>query len=348
MGAWLVGLSWTTVARAAPFELTWSAPESCPSRDEMVVATRARLGESDERERPTSAPELFVRGAVSPEKGGYVVSFVVADAAGAEVGEREVHVQGRSCRAIEEPAALVLATMISVVRSSTPGESATPPPPETHEGRESVSPSPPLATPPASQSVAAPSRAEPGSTAASPPRSSSPPVPSRRALALAGVGSAGVLPTAGLGAALRTSYMARSRFLLGFESGFEVGAWVRAGRGEVGFQLVSASLLAGYRVLRAGNVELIPLAAVRGGVLRTLPSGFQLVKAEARPMALVGLGALVRVELLPNVYAEALPQAEVVLIRDVFQASEARTTYFLHQPSLVGARLTLGLGYEFP
>ena len=312
----------------------------------MVAATLARLGESE-----TSAPpELFVRGDVVAEKGGFVVTFIVKDVGGAEVGEREMRVQGRTCEAVTEPAALVLATMISVVRprAETPVEPLRAPPDggartqvDTGETRAADAlPSPstarsiPIASTPRSDSQGAPV----GRAAA----------PSRHTLGAAGVASVGVLPTGGFGAALRTSHLARSSFLLGLETSVEVGAWVRAGRGEVGFQLLSASVLAGFQVLRTAKVDLTPVVTFRGGVLRTSPSGFQLVKAEARPMALAGIGALVRVSLAPRLYGEALPQAELPLIRDVFQASEARTTYFLHQPSAVGARVSVGVGYEFP
>ena len=338
MGATLLCLSWASIADAAPFELAWTAPEGCPSREEVVAATRERLGESE----TTAPPELFVRGRVVVERGGFLVSFLVKDSTGSDVGEREVHVQGESCRAIEEPAALVLATVISVVRPRSeapldpglaPREPA--PPPDTHEDAHPQAPagSPSLAPPDRAPSVVRPS---------------APPPPSRRALGVAALGSVGTLPRAGVGAALRASYFHRSFLLVGVETSFEAGASVHAGRGDVGFQLLSASLFAGARALRTSQLELVPLLAVRGGVLRTTPSGFQLVKAETHPMALVGVGVLLRALLAPHLYAEALPQAEVALVRDVFQAGEGKTIYLLHQPSAVAARLAIGIGYEFP
>jgi len=334
-GAWFMCVSWAASAHAEPFDLAWTAPEGCPSREEMVAATRARLGERE----TTAPPELFVRGDVTTQKDGFAITFLVKDAAGAEVGEREMHVQGRSCRALEEPAALVLATMISVVRprAETPAAPLPPAPaPASEPGAQDVPPAPVTPTPaPASRAP------KPGAPPARTP-------PSRRALGAAGVASVGLLPRAGFGGALRTSYLVRSQLLIGLETSFEVGASVNAGRGEVGFQLLSASILAGVPILQTAKVEIFPVVTVRGGVLRTMPRGFQLVKAEVHPMALAGAGALLRAPLAPQLYAEALPQAEVALIRDVFHASEARTTYFLHQPSLLGARLTVGFGYEFP
>ncbi|MBX3201983.1 MAG: hypothetical protein KF894_27860 [Labilithrix sp.] len=342
IGAWLLCASWATTARAAAFDLTWSAPEGCPSRPEMIAATRARLGASDAEVE--EAPDLFVRGTVVAEPGGFLVSFRVEDAAGVDVGERELRVQQRDCRAIEEPAALVLATMISVVRppdgAAAPGSSPSPGgQPDTRGAPGSRAPVT------ASGSRPPPSRRPPRRPSSAPPAPSPSPRPALDALAVASIGA---LPGAGLGVGLRTSFAVRERLVLGLETAFEAGASVRAGRGEVGFQLLSASLLAGVRVLPDAALELVPVVALRAGVLRTAPSGFQVVKAEAHPMAFAGLGTLLRASLAPRLHAEVMPQAELVLVRDVFQATEGRTTYRLHQPSYVGARLTIGIGYEFP
>ncbi|MBX3216094.1 MAG: hypothetical protein KF850_28900 [Labilithrix sp.] len=341
IGAWLLCASWTTTAHAAPFDLTWSAPEGCPSRPEMIAATRARLGVSDAEVE--EAPDLFVRGAVVAEPGGFLVSFRVEDAAGVDVGERELRVQQRDCRAIEEPAALVLATMISVVRPPD-GAPATPPASSAQLDTRDAPGSRAPVTAPGSRPPP-PSRSPPRRPSSAP---SAPPPSSRPALDALAVASIGALPGAGLGVGLRTSFAVRERLVLGLETAFEAGASVRAGRGEVGFQLLSASLLAGVRVLPDAALELVPVVALRAGVLRTAPSGFQVVKAEAHPMAFAGLGTLLRASLAPRLHAEVMPQAELVLVRDVFQATEGRTTYRLHQPSYVGARLTIGIGYEFP
>ncbi|MDF2697713.1 MAG: hypothetical protein K0S65_6096, partial [Labilithrix sp.] len=269
-------------------------------------------------------------------------SFLVKDTSGADVGERKVRVRGRVCRAIEEPAALVLATMISVVRPRAETTVALPPAlppadgPPPGPGSQVPTSAVPMgdARPPASSAAKAAGLGEPSHP--------------RITLGAAGVASVGVVPQAGLGVALRTTYAPHARLLFGLETSFERGAHIRTGRGEVGFEVLSASISAGLQVLRPGQFEIVPLVAVRGGVLRTVPSGFQLVKRQAHPLALAGVGALLRAWLAPHFYAEALPQAEVVLIRDVFEATEGRTIYFLHQPSAVGARLSVGVGYEFP
>ncbi len=345
----LLCASWASTADAAPFDLTWTAPEGCPSRQEVVAATRDRLGESE----TTAPPELFVRGTVLADKGRFVVSFVVQDATGVDVGEREVHVQGQSCRAIEGPAALVLATMISVVRpraETSPKPHAVPREPGAapEEQGDAAHPREPILPTHIGPPDRAPAALRP-SPAPEPKVAPAPPSPpSRRALGVAAVGSAGILPRAGAGVALRASYLHRSVLFIGIESSFETGASVHAGRGDVGFQLLSGSLLTGARVVRAAAFEIVPVLAARAGVLRTTPSGFQVVNAQAHPMALAGVGALLRASLGAHLHAEALPQAELALVRDVFQAGEGRTTYLLHQPSIVAARLTVGIGYEFP
>jgi hypothetical protein len=372
-GVWLLCTSWAAAARAAPFELTWSAPAGCPSREQMIEATRARLGESE----TTAPPELFVRGTVTPEREAFVVSFLVKDTSGADVGERKVRVQGRACKAIEEPAALVLATMISVVRPHTESSIGQPTPSAPPDGPEvralDVQGAPPPTSAVPAGGARAPAAASSSSVASSSRSRANPSLPPHITLGAAGVGSIGIVPKAGFGLALRTTYAPTARLLFGLETTFEAGASVRTGRGEVGFEVLTASISAGIQLLRWGTaepgtqtgaqtatqpgwtavqtrpaLELVPQLAFRGGVLRTVPSGFQLVKRQAHPLALAGIGALLRAWVAPHFYAEALPQAEIVLVRDVFEATEGRTTYFLHQPSAVGGRLELGLGYEFP
>ncbi|MDF2694378.1 MAG: hypothetical protein K0S65_2761, partial [Labilithrix sp.] len=126
----LVLLAWTARAEGAAFELRWTAPAECPSRDAIVDATRARLGELGS----AAPPELFVEGTVQPESGGFVATLVLSDASGHLVGERELRVAGQDCAAIEEPVSLVLAMVIATLRpqNGTPADrrerpEATPP-----------------------------------------------------------------------------------------------------------------------------------------------------------------------------------------------------------------------------
>jgi len=99
-----------SIAQAAPFELDWSAPEGGPSRQQMLLATRARLGEAHDT---SGEPELFVRGIVTVEGGVVVLDLRLKDASGEDRGERRVRFDDRSCEAIEAPAALVLAMIFT-------------------------------------------------------------------------------------------------------------------------------------------------------------------------------------------------------------------------------------------
>src|SRR5262245_17390209 len=71
-------------ARAAPFDLEWSAPEACPTREGMIAASRAVLGEGES----TASPELYVHGSVTNDREAFVVHLRITDTSGADLGER--------------------------------------------------------------------------------------------------------------------------------------------------------------------------------------------------------------------------------------------------------------------
>ncbi|MDF2692753.1 MAG: hypothetical protein K0S65_1136, partial [Labilithrix sp.] len=231
-------------ARAAPFDLEWSAPEGCPSRERMIAATRARLGESE----ASAPPALFVRGTVAADDGVIVVDLQVKDIAGAELGERRVRFDGSSCQAIVDPTALVLAMMLAVARP--------------HE------PEPEPATAPAPTSKPAPDRHNPF---ASHP-SSGPPLTTAKerthvpmTFGASGVASLGLLPNAGFGGALRWTATLASFVVVGAEGSFETSWAARAASGEATFQFFDAGALAGVRLVRSRYLEIVPLLEARGG-----------------------------------------------------------------------------------
>ena len=323
----LAAVSWPATARGAPFELSWAAPEGCPSRETIVAATQARLGD------PPSdlPPELFVQGTVEAVPGGFVLTLALRDASGHALGERTVRVEEESCAAIEDPAAVVLALMIGVARSRIEADAEraenadqpAPPPPST--------PTPPISRPPAKQDDS--------------PRPA--PLPDRLFVGAAGVGTLGALPDAGIGLAVRGMYAPRSLVMLGLEASFEDGGSVRFGGGEVGFQLFTVSARLGLSVLNTGRFELIHMVGVRGGWLRTSPTGFRLVQNETRAMALAGPGVLVRARLTSHLFAELLPELELVAVRDRLQILHGDKLNNVHRPSLFEARVALGISYEF-
>ncbi len=327
--AGLVIVSWAMAASGAPFDLLWSAPAGCPSREEIVDATRAHLGES-----PSEAlPELFVQGTVRAVRGGFTVTLALKDASGHPLGEREVRVEQQSCRAIEEPTSVVLAMMIAVARPRV----------EERGPREERVETPPASAPEAMISPAPAPAPAPASAAVPPP----PPLSDRLLVAAAGVGSIGMLPNPGLGFALRAMYAPRSIVLVGLEASFEAGGSVRFANGEVGFQLFGVSARLGVSVVRTARFELIPTVGARGGALRALPTGLKAVDDQIRATMLAGPGALVRVELGPGWFVDALPEVEVAIVRDRLQIRNGTKLYSIHRPSLFDVRVSLGLGYEF-
>jgi hypothetical protein len=343
----LVAAAWPGRANGAPFELAWSAPAGCPSREEIVEATRARLGES-----PSEAPpELFVQGTVRPGPGGFVVTLALEDASGHALGERDVRVEEQSCKAVKKPASLVLAMMIAVARPHVEeqGDAGTRPRVE-EQGEAVAQPRPGSSqeqpeTPPAS--VGAVNPPAPPAPHALAPLPSAVPHPPRLLIGAGGVASLGVLPTAGVGFALRGMVAPGSTLLVGLEASFEAGGSVRVGGGEVGFQLFSASTRVGLPVLRTTRFELIPTLGARGALLRTSPTGFTVVKDEVRTTMLAGPGVLVRVRLGPHLFAEALPEIEAVLVRDRLRTLDVDKLYHVHRAGPFDARLSLGVGYEF-
>jgi len=320
----LVVACWPAIARAAPFDLAWSAPEGCPSRDEIVQATRARLGEQPSEARP----ELFVHGeVVAQDTGGFVVRLSMTDASGHALGEREVRVEQGSCSEVEAPTSLVLAMMIAVARPlrelpayDEPHAEPTEPPP--------VASKPPV------------TRLPPPPAAAEAPRH-------RLLLGAAGVASTGILPTVALGFGVRAAYAPGFGLLFGLEIAAEASRAVHVAGGEIGFQLFSASARVGLSILRTAGLELIPTVGARGALLRTTPTGFTAVHNEIRSTMLAGAGALVRAKIAPAVFVEALPELEAVLLRDRFRIREENKLYHIHRASVFEGRVSVGIAYEF-
>ncbi len=315
----------TVQAEPTTFELAWSAPAGCPSREAIVEATQARLAGSPRETRPT----LVVRGTVTRVRDGFSVALATEDSAGRRVGEREVHVDGQQCRAVTEPTALVLAMIIA---ARHPADEAPPPAlaePVTSAPEPTIPESPPSPAPiPRARPVASESTR-------------------RLVLGASAVASRGALPIAGVGLALRATYSPMPIFLVGLEASFEIGGSVRTGPGEVGFQLAGGSGLAGIQVLDTRPLELSLTLGARAGVIRTSPVGFRAVENQTRAVLLVGPGALFRVQVIPSLFLEALGQAEVVVVRDRFHVRDAEIVYPIHRPALVTGRFSLGIGYEF-
>ena len=324
---WLVlAASWSTLANAAPFDLAWTAPAGCPSRDEMIDATYARLGEH----RSDAPPQLFVDGVVAERSGGFTITLSMKDASGRAAGERELPVDRPSCKEIVEPTALVLAMMIAVAGSRD--EAVAEP------AAERPSPPPTATEPPPKPRAKSPLR----SPGAAHERSSH-----RVLLGAAGVGSRGVLPSTGLGFALRALYTPGAGVLFGVEASVEqASSSVRAGAGEIGFRMFGAQGRVGLSVLRSPRFEIVPLIGARLAVVENMPRGFEVTRSRTWTTILAGPGVLVRAHLGSSVFVELLGDVEGVFVRDRFQARSEGKLYNIHEPSAVAGRAALGLGFE--
>ncbi len=329
-GLGLAVASWPSSAEAADFDLAWSAPAGCPSRLDILAATRARLPES----APTGAPPVFIQGTVTPERGGFGISLALKDGSGDPIGERHVNVEGENCRAVEGPTALLLAIMIAErpAAEDAPGPEQAPPaepPPPSSPSAPAPPPSPPLSEPAAPPAVPV----APG------PRST------RFSFGVAGVTSFGVLPGTGLGAALRATYAPGTLVLFGLEAGFDAGGAVHAGSGDVRFQLVSGAAFAGLRARENASAELILTVAARAGAVLVQPSNYAVVHSPVGTAALGGPGVLVRLRFARRLFVDVWPEIDAVFARDRFWIRDGET-FEIHRSSLVAGRLSLGLAYE--
>ncbi len=331
-GIGLVLASWSKAAYAAPFELVWSAPAGCPSRDDIMEATRARLGEAPSG--PTS--ELLVEGTVSESSDGFSVKLVMSDASGRRIGQRQVRVDSHTCKEVEGPTSLVLAMMIAVAR---PGTEA-PATPDDHVE------TPPASTAPPERDVARPPAPRPRRqpTPAPPPALGR---PHRLLIGAAAVATRGALPTTAGGFAVRALYSPRSIVLFGLEASAETSGSVRAGAGEVGFAMYGASARVGLSVLGTSRFELVPTLGARLALLHNTPKGFQAVHQQVRPTVLAGPGVLVRVEVARSLFVEAFPEIEGIFLREGFRIRDEDKLYPVHRPSALEGRLSVGVGYEF-
>ena len=322
----------TSIARAAPFELDWSAPEGCPSRERMLLATRARLGEEHD---PSAPPELFVRGTVTIEGGVVVLDLHVNDASGEDRGERRVRFDDRACAEIEAPAALVLAMMIGVARSR-----------ETRGAHDDVPEG--AAEPPGVEEPKAP---EPGPARVRPPRSP-PPVaePPRESLpmtlGLSAIASHGALPNIGFGGALRWTATFWDSVMLGLEGSFETTWAVPAANGEATFRRVDVGVLVGVPVVRSRWLEVVPVLEGRGGLLTGEVSGLSSTYDATSVVSALGAGALGRIPLGRALRLEVLPGIRLPLARDEFQVRRMDELIRVFRPEAVEARLSLGLAWE--
>lgn len=127
------------------FELTWSAPDACPPRADVIAEVTRLLGDLKPQEAWVSA-----NGRVRATDEGYALILEIRS--GESVGERAL--QGESCKEVVDAAALIMAIAINpsvLERASGPAPVPDPredPEPASDADAEPVTvPSPPLPAP---------------------------------------------------------------------------------------------------------------------------------------------------------------------------------------------------------
>ncbi len=306
----------TRSAKGAPFDLEWSAPEGCPSREAIVAASLARLGESGS----SAPPELYVQGTVMVEDGAIVAELRVKDVTGADLGERRVRFDEPRCEDIVESTALVLAMMIAVAQPRTPEPVLEPeqqPPPTAPRVRRPLPPATPA------------------------------PAHVPMTLGASAVASLGLLPNVGFGGALRWTATLSPPLVLGVEGSFETSQPVRVLGAEATFRFVDAAALVGFRAVRSKWLELVPLVEARGGFSIASTTGFRSAYDATRFVSIVAAGVLGRVPLGRALRLEVLPDIRVPLDSADFLVRDQGELFHVHRPALVEGRLAVGIAWEF-
>ncbi len=299
----------TLLTQAAPWGLSWRAPDACIQPAELVQRVEERLG----REVFGPDPDLRIDGVMREldSEPRWRATLTLVDRKGAVKGSRGVTSSDASCRAMDASLALVIAVMIDPMAAM-------------REEPPVAQPEPPAPAPPA------PAPASPTVT---------PAVPNAHALLLSGAAGLwltpgfhwGLVPELQLGLSPRFFLPVRmpiypavpvaaadaSGALLGVGLGIGVGwrsnlspdAWsavFSAGLEGTAF-LASARTALGDRTELLGRLDVVG----RAGVLRTLgrawgvqlqaeaglcpsPPNFRLVRADGRPED-VSVGAIARI-----------------------------------------------------
>lgn len=90
------------------WRLTWRAPETCTSVDQLVRSVEARVGQPVFRE----PADHFIEGDVTAQNGGWLARLVVTDAKGTPLGQREVVTTEPGCPTLDARLTLVLSLLI--------------------------------------------------------------------------------------------------------------------------------------------------------------------------------------------------------------------------------------------
>jgi len=335
------------VAQEPPVELTWEAPQDCPTADEVRAEIARLLGPSE-----TSRGTIVARAVVVQEGEAFRLELRAADAsAGGAGGSRSL--TGESCRTVADAAALIVALMIdpeavAVAQAGSPvvdapplAESTPPIPPPAVEPVVPPSPSPPRAAPEETASGLAPVPVA-ATTASSPlVRAESP------AFVGAGiVGDLGSLPGLAFGPSLHGGLVfgaldlrLRLLFLPPRRSAAEAPP---TAAGDL--WLFAGGVAVCWTPLRA-RIELGACGGLEGGVMLGEGSGVTRSVRDGAPW--IGPWAVARAafEVTPWLAASVALEAMVPLNRPAFVIEGVGT---IHRAGPVVGRLAPALEVRFP
>lgn len=300
-----------------PIELEWSAPDGCPTRQDVLSRAAALLGQTGSEQR------IIARGRIRAAEGEFELELETVTSDG--TGRRRL--RAGQCGELAQPAALLLALAVD------PAVTAPEPAPS-----EPTSEPTPIA--PAPAPAAPPTPAAPGPRPVDEARESG--LAARLALGLAGDVGALPAPAPGiagsLGAALGpTTLEARLTVLL--EQRAEIGG----GRGGA-FALASAGLSACHDVATT-PVVLAPCLGVEAG--RLSGAGFGVREpGSGSALWVAGLAGLRGVQTLANglgVWVGA--ELVIPVLRPEFVLENVGV---VHRPARAGGRAAIGAEVRFP
>ncbi len=318
-------------AAARTSSLGWvrgAGADTCVGTRALAEAVEARLG------RPAfvsaARADVAVEGQIERGPAGeWRATIAVADEAGRVLGTRELRSEAVSCRELDEQLALVIAVMIDpdAALHAPPSPLLAPPPP--------VLPAP--ITPPAPVRIALPE--------ITPLR----PAPLRVGLHLGVALSLGLLPSPGVGVALRGRVTPSGWPAL--ELGAAIWSANQARSATIGatFTLVEGFAAVCPRLTSVVGFQLDGCLGVRAGVIRSGGFGFDLVEVHERPTVGPTLEGRLRRRIVGPLEITIGPGLLAPIVRDRFfftGPGGARLEVFRMAPLAFTLEATLGV--EFP
>jgi hypothetical protein len=318
----LVALHTTNAAAAEPVKpaLAWRAERPCIEQLPLTQAVESRLGRRTFV--PLTQAEIVVNGRVIRRPDGWEAHLELSDRAGTPLGTRVISSPAKSCRALDESLALVLALMVDLPRD------------ELERRRQAAAPA-------SEEKPAAPTwRSTPIAL----------PAPARNARRwrveprVEAAAALGAVPGLALGLSAGALIEPPAFGALDVDA----AAWLptSAGEGDRGsrFQMLTATTLLCPLRVGAPTLALHVCAGQRVGALAVRGFGFDENRSEMRLLYDIGVRARAAVRVLDELRLTGAVGAEAPLLRDrfFFTRPDGSRTELFRQSSVV-ATVQLGV-----